>query len=230
MVLPEPGRLYALRMGFANTRMTYAQEKQWLRSTHFARCASTITSSRRTAPPASDGRCSTSAVGRGNASYRYAGRLDEAMVQFRTALSLSPGYIGGHQAVGEVLLQKGDANAALAEMLLEADEANRLTGVSMAQYALGHNPDSDAALADLIQMYGKTAAYSIATALAYRGEADRAYQWLDRAAQFRESAFGSVALYPALANIHPRWLPFLRKHGMAPEQLAAIKFDVKVPK
>ena len=34
-----------------------------------------------------------------------------------------------------------------------------------------------------------------------------------------------------LSNLHsdPRWLPFLRKHGMAPEQLAAIKFDVKLP-
>ena len=27
----------------------------------------------------------------------------------------------------------------------------------------------------------------------------------------------------------PRWLPFLRKMGSAPGQLAAIKFDVKVP-
>jgi hypothetical protein len=34
------------------------------------------------------------------------------------------------------------------------------------------------------------------------------------------------------ASLHedPRWLRFLRKHGMAPEQLAAIKFDVKVPR
>lgn len=34
------------------------------------------------------------------------------------------------------------------------------------------------------------------------------------------------------ANLHwdPRWLPFLRKLGMAPEQLATIGFDVKVPK
>ena len=34
-----------------------------------------------------------------------------------------------------------------------------------------------------------------------------------------------------LVNLHSdsRWLPFLRKIGMAPEQLAAIKFDVKVP-
>jgi hypothetical protein len=37
--------------------------------------------------------------------------------------------------------------------------------------------------------------------------------------------------YPDPVNLHsdPRWLPFLRKIGHAPEQLAAIKFDVKVP-
>ena len=37
--------------------------------------------------------------------------------------------------------------------------------------------------------------------------------------------------YPLFSNLHSdaRWLPFLRKHGMAPEQLAAIKFDVKLP-
>jgi hypothetical protein len=35
-----------------------------------------------------------------------------------------------------------------------------------------------------------------------------------------------------LSNIRtdPRWLPFLRDLGVFPEQLAAIKFDVKVPK
>jgi hypothetical protein len=36
---------------------------------------------------------------------------------------------------------------------------------------------------------------------------------------------------PPLASLRqdPRWLPFLRKRGKAPEQLAAIKFDVKLP-
>jgi adenylate cyclase len=34
-----------------------------------------------------------------------------------------------------------------------------------------------------------------------------------------------------LDNPHadPRWLPFLRRVGKAPEQLAAITFDVKPP-
>jgi hypothetical protein len=41
-----------------------------------------------------------------------------------------------------------------------------------------------------------------------------------------------IAVQPLFANLHedPRWLPFLREHGKAPEQLAAIKFDFTVPK
>ena len=66
---------------------------------------------------------------------------------------------------------------------------------------------------------------------AYRGAADRAFEWLDKAVQQHDLTLGSIAAYPMFATLHsdPRWLPFLRKLGMAPEQLAAIKFDVKVP-
>ena len=68
--------------------------------------------------------------------------------------------------------------------------------------------------------------------LAYRGEADRAFEWLDKAVQYHDTDLGTLAVYPLFASLHsdPRWLPFLRKIGMAPEQLAAIKFDVKVPR
>jgi len=40
-----------------------------------------------------------------------------------------------------------------------------------------------------------------------------------------------IAVVPWFANIHddPRWLPFLRKVDRAPEQFAAIKFDVTLP-
>ena len=164
-------------------------------------------------------------------AYRYAGRLDEAIAKSRTALRLSPGMMTAHSMIGEVLLQKGDARAALAEFHKEANEQLRLCGWSMAHHVLGDKPKSDAALAELIRKYEKTSTYSIAIALAYRGETDRAYEWLDRAVQYHDPAVGSIAVYPMFANLHsdPRWLLFLRKLGMAPEQLAAIKFDVTLP-
>jgi hypothetical protein len=33
----------------------------------------------------------------------------------------------------------------------------------------------------------------------------------------------------AVLHADPRWVPLLRRLGQAPDQLAAIKFDVKVP-
>ena len=74
--------------------------------------------------------------------------------------------------------------------------------------------------------------YTSPMVLAFRGEADRAFEWLDKAVEQHDPDLGSIFADPMFANLHadPRWLPFLRKLGMAPEQLAAIKFDVKVPK
>ena len=97
--------------------------------------------------------------------------------------------------------------------------------------SLGRTADSNAALAELVRKYKSTSAFSIATVLAYRGEADRAFEWLDKAAQYHDTNVGTLPVYPTLISLHsdPRWLPFLRRLGMAPEQLAAIKFDVSVP-
>lgn len=64
--------------------------------------------------------------------------------------------------------------------------------------------------------------------LASRGERDPAFQWLEKAVVYRDSGISNIACNPLLAKHHdePRRLPFLRKLGKAPEQLAAIKFDV----
>ena len=173
-------------------------------------------------------------LGRDNLGYmyRYAGRLDEAISEFRTGLSLSPGYIAGHEGIGEVLLQKGDAEAALEEMQQETVHAMRLVGLSMAYHALGRQAESDAALTELIAGYEKTYTFNIAYVLAFRGEADRAFEWLRKSVQNHDLYLSAIVRHPMFENIHedPRWLPFLRELGLAPEQLTAIKFDVKVPK
>jgi hypothetical protein len=102
----------------------------------------------------------------------------------------------------------------------------------MAYHALGWKTESDAALDELIRKYEQTMAYNIAYVLAWRGEADRAFEWLDKAVKYRDGGLGSIAINPRLKNLplDPRWLPFLRRLGKAPERLAAIKFDVTVPR
>ena len=116
-------------------------------------------------------------------AYRDAGRLDDAIVQFRTALKFSPEYGAERALLGEVLLQKGDAEAALAEIQQESIEDYRLVGLSMAYHALGRKVDSDAALEELIAKHQQTMAFNIAYVFAFRGEADRAFDWLDKASR-----------------------------------------------
>ncbi len=164
-------------------------------------------------------------------TYYEAGRLDEAIASFRTTLTLSPGYITAHYFIGEALLLKGEPVSALEATKMEADEGWRLIGLVMAYHALGQAAASDAALAKLIEMYEQEWAYNIAYVLAFRGEAERAFEWLDKAVAYNDPGLAQIATEPLFANIHddPRWLPFLESIGKSPEQLAAIEFKVTLP-
>jgi tetratricopeptide (TPR) repeat protein len=162
---------------------------------------------------------------------KWAGRYDESIEMLRTVLSLSPEFSGAHLVLGEALLGKGDAAGALVEIQKEVEEPFRMIGLPMAYYALGRKPDSDTALASLIAKYGKEAPYDIAYIYAYRGEADRAFEWLDKAAAANDPSFALLLVENLFANLHsdPRWVPFLRKLGKAPEQVAKIRFQVSLP-
>ncbi len=163
--------------------------------------------------------------------YLWAGRLDESIASYSTTLSLSPGRIGAKHNIGEALLLKGEPEAALAAIQQESSELWRMVGLPMAYHALGQAAESDAALAELIERYEKETAYNIAYVLALRGEADRAFEWLDKAVEYNDPGLVEIAATNLFTNIHddPRWLPFLESIGKAPTQLAAIEFEVTLP-
>jgi len=163
---------------------------------------------------------------------RLAGRFDAAIASFRTVLSLSPGHGDTSAEIASALLLKGDAQGALAEIEQETSEVFKMIGLPMAYHALGRKADSDAALAALIAKYEKDWPACIAFVHAYRGEADSAFAWLDKAVEYRDPVINEVAVENLFGKIHadPRWLPFLRRIGKAPEQLAKIEFKVTLPK
>jgi tetratricopeptide (TPR) repeat protein len=159
------------------------------------------------------------------------GQFDAAIATLRSVLSLSPGRGGEHSLISIAMLLKGDAPAALAEIAQEKSEVFRLIGLPMAYHALGRKTESDAALATLIGKFEKDAPYNIAYVYAFRGEADKAFEWLDKALQYQDPGLSMIVAENLFDNIHsdPRWLPFLRKVGKAPEQLAQIQFKVTLP-
>jgi TolB-like protein/Tfp pilus assembly protein PilF len=162
---------------------------------------------------------------------RFAGRLDAAIASYRTVLSLAPGRGAAHANLGIVLLLKSDAQGALTEIEQEPSEVVKMISLPIAYYALGRKADSDAALAAVIAKYEKDGPYNIAYVYAYRGEADKAFEWLDKAIEYGDPGLSGIVTENLFDRIHadPRWLPFLRKVGYAPEQLAKIEFKVTLP-
>ena len=67
----------------------------------------------------------------------------------------------------------------------------------------------------------ETAAYQIADVYAYRGDKDRAFEWLERARRQHDAGLPTLRLDPSLNNLHddPRWNTFLRTVGLADDQL-----------
>jgi TolB-like protein/Tfp pilus assembly protein PilF len=123
---------------------------------------------------------------------RHAGRLDAAIASFRTVLSLAPSRGATQYQLSVALLLKGDAQGALAEIEQETNEVFKMIGLPMAYYALGRKADSDTALAPVIAKYEKDAPYNIAYVYAYRGEADKAFEWLDKAVEYDDSGLAEI--------------------------------------
>lgn len=165
------------------------------------------------------------------AAYRCAGRNEDALAAFRRAFALSPGMLGIRSRVGIVLLRLGRLDEALAEAEQEPTEPLRLLALATIRHAMGDAVGSDAALAETIEKHTTDCAYNIARVLAFRGEAGRAFEWLERAAQCKDPGLAGIGTeldFESIAN-DKRWLPFLRRIGMAPEQLAAVRFEVRLP-
>jgi len=162
--------------------------------------------------------------------YLFARRWDEAIVSYSTSLTLSPGYSGAQSAIGVALLFKGELQAALEAMQLD-DSVFGMVGLALVYHALGQANESDAALAELIEKHEQGWTYNIAYVLAYRGEADRAFEWLDKAVENKDGGLSEILGERLFDNIRddPRWLPFLESIGKSPEQLAAIEFKVTLP-
>jgi TolB-like protein/Tfp pilus assembly protein PilF len=162
----------------------------------------------------------------------YARQWDAAINDFRTALRLSPAFVGARNGIAvSLLVGKGDAGGALREIEGEPDEASRLQVRALALHALGRTRESNGALQALIRTYGDEQPTLVALAYSYRVDRDAAFHWLDEAARIRDPAATSVAFDVLTDPLRddPRWQPFLRKIGYAPEQLATIRIDVPKP-
>lgn len=114
-------------------------------------------------------------------SLRDGGQYDAALAALHEALDLNPNNDWVHETLGEVYLAKGRPDEALAEMQKEPPGFFRYLGLALANHALSRRDDSDKALASFLKACSEDCGYQIAQVYAYRGEADKAFEWLNRA-------------------------------------------------
>ena len=140
-------------------------------------------------------------------------RDTEAEAAFRKALELDPDGTLRHLSLGQALLLQGKTDAALREMQQETEEIWRLSGLPLAFHALGRRGESDAALAALKDKYAENFAYQIAEVHAFRGEADLAFEWLERAYNQRDGGVAEIKGDRLMRGLvgDPRYKAFLRK-------------------
>jgi serine/threonine-protein kinase len=144
----------------------------------------------------------------------HSGHWAEAEAAARRALQINPAV--GHLNLGEILLLRGDKNAALAEFMREDDHLDRTVGLALVYYALNRKAEADAALRTLTIEGGDQYAYSIAEVRAYRGEVDDALQWLDRLYNRKDSDLSSLKedLFFKKLEADPRYKALLRKMNL----------------
>ena len=131
----------------------------------------------------------------------YGGHLDNAAANQRRLLELDPAYQGVHGIAAFTALLTGKYADALAEAQKEPDEESRLANFANIYWAMGRKVDADLALSQLESKFANVAAYDIGAAHAYRGQADAAAMWLERAYRKREGSLLVLKVDPLLHKL-----------------------------
>ncbi len=164
--------------------------------------------------------------------YLKVDRPEDAEASARIALTLHPEHFGAWQVLGLALLANGKIEAAMEAIEQETIDSYRLAGLAFVYHELGQDEQFEHVLAELIEKFGEETSIEVASVYAWRGDNDRAFDWLEKARDNKESGIGNVASHYTFRNLHEdsRWQPFLTGLGQSDTQLAAIKFDVRLPK
>jgi len=145
-----------------------------------------------------------------------AGQFADSEATFRKLLTLSPDFAWTRLYLAKTLLAEDKPEEAVAVLLEESDEQNRLMGFSMALSAAHRDAEADEARKTLIAKFADSDAYWVAMAYARRGESDSALGWLDRAYKQRDPSLPEILgehMFDKIA-LDLRYKAFLRKMNL----------------
>jgi TolB-like protein/Flp pilus assembly protein TadD len=144
------------------------------------------------------------------------GKLNDAEAAARKAAELQPTAAGCRRWQVFVAIQSGDGEAALREAQLEPNERYQRFELALAHYARGDRPAADESLAELIARDRDVMGYQIAEVYAWRGEKDKAFEWLQVSLDNHDTGLLSLMIDPLVQGLRhdARYNDVLTKIGL----------------
>ena len=148
-------------------------------------------------------------------SLLHDGQRDAAREALEHATRLSAAANWPEFYLGLIDLQQGALEDAMLHFL-RAPDPYRLTGTAMLEFTRGNREASQAALDALEEKYAVGFAYQVAQVHAWRGEADAAFAWLERAYEVRDFGLTRLRDDPVLGRLRgdPRFAAMVAKVGL----------------
>ena len=117
------------------------------------------------------------------------------------SLEISPEDSIDRADLGTLNLMEGRFQDALTEYERSGDEVLRLTGEAIVEHTLGNDQKSRRSLEQLIAQHASDSAYQVAQVYAWRGDNDKAFDWLQRAYQQHDSGMDAISYDPLLRGV-----------------------------
>ncbi len=137
-----------------------------------------------------------------NAAYLGTGQFALAEAAASRALEVSPEHARAARNLGITLLLQNRVPDARAAFHRSNHEFVVSMGDVMVEHALGHSAESQRALDSILAgPYAEVAAYQIVQMYAWRGETDRAFAWLGRAAELHDPGLTYLKFDPLLHGL-----------------------------
>ena len=150
------------------------------------------------------------------AYYSGLSRLDAAEEAARRCLELQPGRAGCLATLVNIEILRGDAQRALTAAHRLPSERDQRDQVAKTLQIGNDRAAADAALKNVIERDGSYDPYLVARIYAIRNDADKTFEWLDRAWGARDSDIQQLLYDPFLTRYKndPRFATFCRKVGL----------------
>ena len=114
---------------------------------------------------------------------------------------------------GQVLLAQGKKEEALEEFKQEKHEFFSPYGMNFILYAMGSESKSKDVFKEFLEKFSLTDPANTADLYAFRGDYDRAFEYLNKAFEFKDPVLIEALSYPAFKPMYkdPRWKTFIKK-------------------